>query len=100
EGPDNPKPVPPPQLRPPFRRRCTPAVAALQTESSRACRRSDFSELCEWDGVYMADRRARAVKSGFDRDVTDPGGRRFLRQRRQVRSAQFAREPPRLDANR
>ena len=80
----------PPQLRAALRRRRAHAVAAAGPQAAGARRRGDVGELRQWARLYLADRRARAGKSGVDRDAADAGRRGFLRQGREIRPAQPA----------
>ena len=73
-----------------LRRRRAYAAAAARPQAAGARRRGDLGELRQRARLYLGDRRARAVQSGFDRDAADAGRGGFLRQGRQVRAAQSA----------
>ena len=87
----------PPQLLAALRRRRAHAAAAAGPQAAGAGRRSDLGELRQWPRLHLGDRRARAGEPGVDRHAADAGGRRFLRQGRQIRPAQSARKPAGLD---
>ena len=83
----------PSQHRPAVRRRHALAAAAAGPQPPRPRRRADVGQLQRGAALHLDVRHARAEQSGQHRDLPAALGGGLLRQGRQLRPAQSAREP-------